>query len=188
MKLLIDISEEDREDISNIHFIREDLKFKIGKAIMNGTPFDSVKAEIQDLYVGYRDGYEIMADVLHILNCIGKESEDVVVANKNLCDSCTTKNCIFQSGIVRNHCDFYKAESEEQVIKHNPTANRIVKADSIEVWKAEIREREHTKELLDRIRTEIDQLPLVLLAGNYHIDKDSVMQILDKYRAESEDT
>jgi hypothetical protein len=36
-----------------------------------------------------------------------------VVANKNLCDSCTTKNCIFQSGIVRNHCDFYKAESEE---------------------------------------------------------------------------
>lgn len=40
------------------------------------------------------------------------ESEDVVVANKNLCDSCTTKNCIFQSGIVRNHCDFYKAESE----------------------------------------------------------------------------
>ena len=113
MKLLIDISEEDREDISNIHFIREDLKFKIGKAIMNGTPFDSVKAEIQDLYVGYRDGYEIMADVLHILNCIGKESEDVVVTNKNLCDSCTTKNCIFQSGIVRNHCDFYKAESED---------------------------------------------------------------------------
>jgi hypothetical protein len=66
--------------------------------------------------------------------------------------------------------------------------NRKVKADSIEAWKAEIREREHTKELLDRIRAEIDQLPLVLLAGNYHIDKDSVMQILDKYRVESEDT
>ena len=42
MKLIIDIPEEDREDINNIHFVREDLKFKVGKAIMNGTPFDSV--------------------------------------------------------------------------------------------------------------------------------------------------
>ena len=46
MKLIIDISEEDRKDIGNIHFIREDLKFKIGKAIMNGTPLDDVKTEI----------------------------------------------------------------------------------------------------------------------------------------------
>lgn len=35
-----------------------------------------------------------------------------IIINKNLCDSCITKGCIFQSGIVRNHCDFYKAESE----------------------------------------------------------------------------
>ena len=42
------------------------------------------------------------------------ESEDVVVTNKNLCDSCVTKDCIFQSGIVRNRCDFYKTESEEK--------------------------------------------------------------------------
>ena len=48
MKLIIDISEEDRKDIGNIHFIREDLKFKIGKAIMNGTPLDDVKAEIAE--------------------------------------------------------------------------------------------------------------------------------------------
>ena len=33
-----------------------------------------------------------------------------IVINKSLCDSCITKGCIFQSGIVRNHCDFYKAE------------------------------------------------------------------------------
>lgn len=39
--------------------------------------------------------------------------EGDVVTNKNLCDSCKTKNCIFQLGIVRNHCDFYRAESEE---------------------------------------------------------------------------
>lgn len=38
MKLIIDIDEEDRADIANIHFVREDLKFKIGKAIMSGTP------------------------------------------------------------------------------------------------------------------------------------------------------
>jgi DNA-directed RNA polymerase subunit RPC12/RpoP len=42
-----------------------------------------------------------------------QESENVVVTHKNLCDSCITKGCIFQSGIVRNHCDFYKAKSEE---------------------------------------------------------------------------
>lgn len=38
MKIVIDIDKEDWKDINNIHFIREDLKFKIGKAIMNGTP------------------------------------------------------------------------------------------------------------------------------------------------------
>jgi hypothetical protein len=38
--------------------------------------------------------------------------KDGIVINRNLCDSCTNKGCIFQSGIVRSHCDFYKAESE----------------------------------------------------------------------------
>ena len=38
MKIVIDIDKEDWKDINDIHFIREDLKFKIGKAIMNGTP------------------------------------------------------------------------------------------------------------------------------------------------------
>ena len=37
---------------------------------------------------------------------------DGTVINRNLCDSCVTKGCIFQSGMVRNHCDFYKSESE----------------------------------------------------------------------------
>ncbi len=37
-----------------------------------------------------------------------------VVTHKNLCDSCITKGCIFQSGIIRNRCDFYKAESENK--------------------------------------------------------------------------
>ena len=38
MQIVIDIDKEDWKDINDIHFIREDLKFKIGKAIMNGTP------------------------------------------------------------------------------------------------------------------------------------------------------
>lgn len=40
--------------------------------------------------------------------------KDGVVIERNLCDSCVTKGCIFQSGIVRSHCDFYKAEEEEE--------------------------------------------------------------------------
>jgi hypothetical protein len=36
MQIVIDIDEEDWKDINDIHFIREDLKFKIGKAIMKG--------------------------------------------------------------------------------------------------------------------------------------------------------
>lgn len=35
-----------------------------------------------------------------------------IVINKNLCDSCITKGCIFQSGIVRSHCDFYNARGD----------------------------------------------------------------------------
>lgn len=41
---------------------------------------------------------------------------------------------------------------------------------------------------LDDVIGKIDQLPLVLLAGNWHIDKDDVMQILDRIGKESEDT
>jgi len=35
------------------------------------------------------------------------------IINRNLCDSCTNKGCILQSGIIRNHCDFYMSESEK---------------------------------------------------------------------------
>ena len=41
---------------------------------------------------------------------------------------------------------------------------------------------------LDSVKAKVDQLPLVLLAGNYHIDKDYVMDILDNIgEAESEE-
>ena len=48
MQIVIDIDEEDYKDINNIHFIREDLKFKIGKAIMNGTPLPKEHGRLID--------------------------------------------------------------------------------------------------------------------------------------------
>ena len=41
---------------------------------------------------------------------VQKTTKDIIVIDNGLCDSCITKGCIFQFGIVRNHCDFYKAE------------------------------------------------------------------------------
>ena len=73
------------------------------------------------------------------------------------------------------------------MIKHNPVANRKVKADSIEVWKAEIIEKEHIKELLDRIRAEIEEMPTDYCGGYIGLDKKEVLQILDNIgKAESE--
>lgn len=41
--------------------------------------------------------------------------------------------------------------------------------------------------LIEELKAEIDKLLLVLLAGNYHIDKDYVMEIIDRIGKESED-
>ena len=74
MKLIIDIPED---VYKRTVFYREfkDLNDCVTtiKALENGTPLDDVKAKVQDLYVGYRHGYEIKADVLQILDNIGKE-------------------------------------------------------------------------------------------------------------------
>lgn len=45
---------------------------------------------------------------------IEENMTEVESQERNLCDSCKTKGCIFQYGIVRSHCDFYKAESEDK--------------------------------------------------------------------------
>ena len=85
MKLIIDISEYNKEWIGNLHFIPEELKFEIGNAIMDGTPFDSViediKAEIDEQYDRVRpyniDVAQGLEMALDILDRIGKaESED----------------------------------------------------------------------------------------------------------------
>lgn len=49
VELVIKIDKEDWKDINNIHFIREDLKFKIGKAIMNGTPLPKGHGRLADM-------------------------------------------------------------------------------------------------------------------------------------------
>ena len=60
--------------------------------------------------------------------------------------------------------------------KQNPIANRKVKADSIEVWKAKIIEKEHIKELLDKIRADIE-----LLKADGLANMDAVLNVIDRY-------
>jgi hypothetical protein len=58
-----------------------------------------------------------------------------------------------------------------------------VKADTIETWKAEIIEKEHIKEVLDKIRAEIDER--MRNSGgepNRKLAFDVCLQIIDKYR------
>ncbi len=43
---------------------------------------------------------------------VAESDKEKDVNSTDLCKSCNTKGCIFQSGIARSHCDFYKAESE----------------------------------------------------------------------------
>lgn len=38
MRLIVDIDEKDRIRIGNLHFVPEELRFEIGRAIMKGTP------------------------------------------------------------------------------------------------------------------------------------------------------
>ena len=78
MKIVIDIPENVYEYCKRFNALSYFGQIDVTNAIANGTPFNSVladiKTEIQDIYVGYRHGYEIMADVLAIFDkYIGKE-------------------------------------------------------------------------------------------------------------------
>lgn len=55
-----------------------------------------------------------------------------------------------------------------------------VATDTIPVWKAKIIEKENIKELLDKIRAEIDFI--ADSNGVKHIHRDDVHRIIDKYR------
>lgn len=76
MKVIIDIPDEMYRKIKNDEYT--DVERYCGMlSIQNGTPLDDIKSEIQDIYVGYRHPYEIMADVLAVLDKhIEERSED----------------------------------------------------------------------------------------------------------------
>ena len=59
MKMVIEIDEEDWKDINDIHFIREDLKFKIGKVIMKGTPLPEHHGDLIDRNELLDESYQI---------------------------------------------------------------------------------------------------------------------------------
>ena len=86
MKLIIDIPEEDRKDIGNVHFVREDLKFKIGKAIMNGTPLDDVKAENKGEWIADVDKWGDVVTTVNGYTCskCGAFNSD----KDNFCPNC----------------------------------------------------------------------------------------------------
>ena len=61
--------------------------------------------------------YGLCADCVNaFMSWIKMGESDDENSNKSLCNSCVTKGCMFQSGIVRSHCDFYteQTESEEE--------------------------------------------------------------------------
>ena len=78
--------------------------------VLNGDFYQSRRNECLKCAEEHRQLGEWLKDYKRLLE--QEHCENAVVTHKSLCDSCTTQGCIFQSGIVRNHCDFYKAESE----------------------------------------------------------------------------
>lgn len=62
--------------------------------------------------IAYLNGYDVdIADgkIKKALDVAKAESK-----SKNICDSCVNRSCMFQFGIVRSHCDFYKSGSEDK--------------------------------------------------------------------------
>lgn len=76
MKIVIDIDKEDWKDINNIHFIREDLKFKIGKAIMNGTQLPKGHGRLFDERDIVNGNYEVIGNRIY-------ELEPIIEADKS---------------------------------------------------------------------------------------------------------
>ena len=56
------------------------------------------------------DEDKTLREAVHTIQTLEQVLNKVI--ERSLCDSCTNRGCIFQSGIVRKHCDFYKVESE----------------------------------------------------------------------------
>lgn len=131
----------------------------------------------------------------------------------NLCSSCTNINCEFQSGITRMKCDFYKSpisrseaikaiEKKAKQIKNEDTLNGLAGAVAIlfELPPVMQESGKSIVSVLEQISTEIKQSfdgYLVVdknkdyasntFKGQPAITINHVFEIIDKYKAESEE-
>lgn len=67
----------------------------------------------EEIINGLNGAIDLLEQEPNIGHWIEEKDGYGIDTNKSLCDSCTNNGCILQSGIIRNHCDFYKTESEE---------------------------------------------------------------------------
>ena len=71
---------------------------------------DKIRAEIKEesRFCPLTEGLERALEIIDKYKAESEDEDAIKVIEKNLCDSCTNIGCMFQSGIVRIHCDFYK--------------------------------------------------------------------------------
>ena len=75
-QLGIDIDKEELLKALNYDRNQYNEGYSDGKCAGYQEALNDLKSEIQDLYVGYRHGYEIMADVLRILDKLDKSGSE----------------------------------------------------------------------------------------------------------------
>ena len=82
MQVIIEISDYDKEWITNGYYIPEEINTKISEAIVNGISLDKIKAEIEVLpktypFTNHIDTYVKEDDVKKIIDKYKIESEKV---------------------------------------------------------------------------------------------------------------
>lgn len=108
VELVIKLNEKTYNDIKDgkVYSSVRDVPQESILAIANGIPITKGHGRLID------------ADDIdnHIIGYVDTRSCPTIIdvdkakaeVSRNLCVSCKTSGCIFQSGIVRKHCDFYK--------------------------------------------------------------------------------
>lgn len=88
--------------------------------------FQDYKKEVEKIFVAIRDKY---IEALKALPQAEPKqlTKDGIAISRNLCDSCINNRCIFQYGIVRNRCDFYKGM--DTIIELPPAERRKDETD-----------------------------------------------------------
>lgn len=113
MKIVIDISDEEYEDVKKTGGCYYDF----GKAIYYGTPLDKIRDEMEEhrRKTQYIDPYDLVGDCLNIIDQYRAESED----KKKLswlgkrCEDCGNKKCKELGELPKGYdCALWQAESE----------------------------------------------------------------------------